>query len=269
MKKVLFYRRGALGDTLLTFPIFEVFKKKGYYIVAIGNTDYLKIAKEINWVDEIYSDFYKDIFKKDYELRIIFSKNEGFHPFPSERLWIVDYYFDLLKLEKEFSFILPIKDHIESPLKDKVVLHPGSGSFKKIPHFSLFEKIEEYLYSKGFEVIYLVGEADSWIKNFTQNFWECLDPLIIAKALKGAKLFVGVDSGISHLASYLGIKSFIFFGPTDPVVWKPIGKNYEIISLNLDCSPCFPKVCEKRFCLDTESLFNAFLKFLKINKFFQ
>jgi len=50
MKKVLFYRRGAFGDTLLTFPIFEVLKRKNCYTVAIGNTDYLKIAKELNWV---------------------------------------------------------------------------------------------------------------------------------------------------------------------------------------------------------------------------
>jgi ADP-heptose:LPS heptosyltransferase len=143
-----------------------------------------------------------------------------------------------------------------------VVLHPGSGSFKKIPDFSLFEKIEKFFLSKGLEVIYFVGEADSWIKNFTQNFWESFDPLILAKALKLAKIFVGVDSGISHLASYLGIKSFIFYGPTDILLWKPIGKNYKIISLNLECSPCFPKVCEERLCLDPDLLFYKFLKSL-------
>jgi len=260
MKKVLFYRRGGLGDTLLTFPIFEVLKRKNCYIVAIGNTDYLKIAKEIGWVDEIYSDLYPEILKKDYDLKIFFSKSEGFPPFPSERIWIVDYYFNLLNLEKNFSLILPIKSCSKSPLKNKVVLHPGSGSFKKIPDFSLFEKIEKYLISQGFKTIYLIGEADSWIKDFTNNYWECLDSLLIAKALKSAKCFIGLDSGISHLVSYLGIKSFLFYGPTDPVVWKPIGKNYKIISLNLNCSPCFPKVCKEKRCLDVKLLFNKFLE---------
>lgn len=260
MKKALFYRRGALGDTLFTFPIFETLKKKNYYIVAVGNTDYLKIAKEIGWVDEIYSEFYPEIFKKDYELKIIFSKTQGFSPFPSKRMWIIDYYFEILNLEKNFSFVLPVKEDLNSPLKDKVVLHPGSGSTKKIPNFLLFEKIEKYLISKGFEVIYFVGEADTWIKNFTSNYWECFEPLAIAKALKGAKFFIGLDSGISHLASYLGVKSYLFYGPTDEVIWKPIGKTYKIISLNLECSPCFPNVCEKRPCLDSYSLFNEFLK---------
>lgn len=263
MKKIFFYRRGALGDTILTFPILEVLKKKNYYIVVVGNNEYLKIAKEINWIDESYSDLYPQVLNRNYDLKIIFSKNGGLNPFPKERIWIVDYYFDLLKLEKNFSYILPIEPLPKSPLKDMAVLHPGSGSLKKIPDFSLFKKIEEYLVSQGFKVKYLVGEADTWIKTLTNNYWECLDPLTIAKALKTAKLFIGVDSGISHLASYLGIKSFIFYGPTDPVVWKPIGKNYKIISLNLNCSPCFPNVCKSKSCLHIELLFKEFLKNFK------
>ena len=109
-------------------------------------------------------------------------------------------------------------------------------------------------------MIYLVGEADNWIKNFTSNYWECLDTLTIAKALKQAQIFIGLDSGISHLASYLGIRSFLFYGPTDFIVWKPIGKNYQIISLELNCSPCFPKVCESKTCLNPDLLFEKFLK---------
>jgi len=260
MKKVLFYRRGALGDTLLTFPIFETLKRKNFYIVAVGNTDYLKIAKTLGWVDEIYSDLYPQILEKDYDLKILFRKNEGFSPFPSERVWIVDYYFKILNLKKDYSPILPIKKSPESPLKGKAVLHPGSGSFKKIPPFLLFEKIEKYLHSKGFEVIYLVGESDRWVKNLVFNYWECFDPLSIAQALKSAKLFIGLDSGISHLASYLGVKSLLFYGPTDSIIWKPIGINYKIISLNLECSPCFPDVCEERTCLNPDALFNEFLK---------
>ncbi len=262
MKKVLFYRRGALGDTLLTFPVFEALKKKNYYIVAIGNTDYLKIAKDIGWVDEIYSDFYPEVLKRKYDLKIIFSKAEGFPPFPSERIWIVDYYFNILNLEKNFSLVLPVKEDPNTPLKDKAVLHPGSGSSKKIPDFLLFEKIEKYLRSKGFDVIYFVGEADNWVKKLINNYWECLDPVVIARALKGAKLFIGLDSGISHLASYLGVKSFLFYGPTDPVVWRPIGKNFRIIRLNLNCSPCFLNVCEDKFCLNPDLLFDNFIKAL-------
>lgn len=268
MKKILFYRRGGLGDTLLTFPLLESLKKKNFYILAVGNVDYLKIAKEIGWVDEIYSDLYPQIMKTQYEMKILFSKNKGFSPFPSERIWIVDYYFQLLNLEKTFSLVLPIKETPNSPLKNKVVIHPGSGSFKKIPDFSLFSKIENYLNSCGFETIYLVGEADSWVKGLTKNYWECFDPLSVAKFLKSAKLYIGLDSGISHLATYLGIKSYLFYGPTDYTIWKPIGIDFKIISLELECSPCFPKVCENRKCLDSEKLFEKFLKIFSIYKIY-
>ncbi len=260
MKKILFYRRGALGDTLLTFPLLENLKKKNFYILAIGNTEYFKIAKEVGWIDEIYSDLYPSILKKNYDITLFFSRNKGFNPFPSQRKWIIDYYFEILNLEKNFSLVLPIKEDPNSPLKNKIVIHPGSGSFKKIPNFSLFKKIENYLVSQGFETIYLVGEGDDWVKNLVKNYWECFDPLIIAKFLKSAKLYIGLDSGISHLATYLGVKSYLFYGPTDYLIWKPIGIDFKIISLELECSPCFPKVCENKNCLDPHQLFEKFIK---------
>ncbi|RMH03607.1 MAG: hypothetical protein D6699_04840 [Aquificota bacterium] len=52
----------------------------------------------------------------------------------------------------------------------------------------------------------------------------------------------------------------VFYGPTDPVVWKPIGEKVYQISLNLECSPCFPDVCQSRECLSETKLFEAFLK---------
>ncbi len=39
--------------------------------------------------------------------------------------------------------------------------------------------------------------------------------------LKGACFYIGNDSGVSHLAAFLGIESFLLFGPTDPRVWAP------------------------------------------------
>ncbi len=258
---ILFYRRGGLGDTLLTFPVLEILKKRNNYIIAVGNTEYFKIAKEVNWIDEVYSEFYPTLLNRNFKQKIIFSYTQkGLPPFPFERKWIVDYYLELLNLKEEtFSLKLPLmKEPTFNILQDKIVLHPSSGSQKKNPPLELFLKIEKFLKSLGFKTIYLVGEADTWLKNKVENYWESFDPLEIAYQLKKAKAFVGVDSGISHLACYLGIPSYVFFGPTDPLVWKPIGINYKIITLNLPCSPCFPKICSKKICLDSEILFEKF-----------
>jgi ADP-heptose:LPS heptosyltransferase len=41
--------------------------------------------------------------------------------------------------------------------------------------------------------------------------------------LSRAGLFVGNDSGVSHLAAAYGAPTVALFGPTDPTVWSPVG----------------------------------------------
>ena len=49
--------------------------------------------------------------------------------------------------------------------------------------------------------------------------------LELAAWLKGARLYIGNDSGISHLAAATGMPTFVLFGPTDPAIWAPRGAN--------------------------------------------
>jgi len=44
--------------------------------------------------------------------------------------------------------------------------------------------------------------------------------------LSKAKLFVGVDTALTHMAAALGIPTVTFFGPTNPVKWGPWPKGY-------------------------------------------
>ena len=43
--------------------------------------------------------------------------------------------------------------------------------------------------------------------------------------LAGSACYFGSDSGISHLAGCLDVPGAIFFGPTDPLIWAPVGRN--------------------------------------------
>ncbi len=252
----LLYRRGGLGDTLLTFPILELLKKSGRNVWAVGNTDYFAIAKEVGWVDMVSS----EMPKAEFEGKILISYEGNVKPFPEKRMWIVEHYLCSLSLKGEFSRVLPLEPAEKTPLKGCAVLHPSSGSWKKNPPLELFFRIEAFLKREGYKTLYLVGEADQWLKDHVKDYFESYSPLGIARALRTAKLFVGLDSGLSHLASYCGIPTFVFYGPTDPVVWKPIGERVFQISLELSCSPCFPKVCEERSCLHVEALLAEFLK---------
>jgi ADP-heptose:LPS heptosyltransferase len=42
-------------------------------------------------------------------------------------------------------------------------------------------------------------------------------------------IFIGHDSGISHLAAASGANCVLLFGPTDPDVWAPRNKNVQIL----------------------------------------
>jgi ADP-heptose:LPS heptosyltransferase len=60
LNKLLLYRRGGLGDTLLNFPLLEIFKGQGFHITTVGNTDYFEIAKEVGWADRVLSEVPKE-----------------------------------------------------------------------------------------------------------------------------------------------------------------------------------------------------------------
>jgi ADP-heptose:LPS heptosyltransferase len=47
--------------------------------------------------------------------------------------------------------------------------------------------------------------------------------------LAGARLYIGNDSGITHLAAAAGAPALALFGPTDPAIWAPRGPNVRVV----------------------------------------
>jgi heptosyltransferase-2 len=48
-------------------------------------------------------------------------------------------------------------------------------------------------------------------------------------ALSRCTVFVGHDTGVTHLAAAVKTPTVALFGPTDPDVWRPLGDHVEII----------------------------------------
>jgi ADP-heptose:LPS heptosyltransferase len=68
--------------------------------------------------------------------------------------------------------------------------------------------------------------------------------------LSRCKLFIGGDTGPTHLASVLDVPVVSFFGASDAKRNRPYGKNSYIIQLNeLDCVPCWKTKCEDLKCV--------------------
>jgi ADP-heptose:LPS heptosyltransferase len=51
-----------------------------------------------------------------------------------------------------------------------------------------------------------------------------------AALLQRCRLYVGNDSGVSHLAGRLGVPTAAVFGPTDPAVWRPLGPHVQPVA---------------------------------------
>lgn len=52
----------------------------------------------------------------------------------------------------------------------------------------------------------------------------------LAGLLERCQLFLGHDSGISHLAAAVGTPCVLLFGPTDPMVWAPANAQVTILA---------------------------------------
>ena len=128
-----------------------------------------------------------------------------------------------------------------------IILHPGSGSKRKVwpseRFLSLSQMLQDRLGSKililfgpaeGSEVERVFGEMDS--QTFIQV--KGLSLLKLVSIMEGCRLFIGNDSGISHMASALGIPTIAIFGPTDPRVWSPRGERVWVVRREILCSPC-------------------------------
>jgi heptosyltransferase-2 len=120
-----------------------------------------------------------------------------------------------------------------------LAIHPGSGSEKKNwPLKNWIDLGNSLLARKSFRgsILVISGEADHaevarlevlW-KNEHVAFAKDL-PLVHLAALLENSIFIGHDSGISHLAAAAGAKCILLFGPTDPAVWAPKNENVRVI----------------------------------------
>ncbi len=67
------------------------------------------------------------------------------------------------------------------------------------------------------------------------------------------------DTGSMHLAAALKVPTISLFGPTSPKKTGPFGEGHIILKKDIDCSPCFKKVCNDKRCLKMITVDEVFL----------
>ena len=120
-----------------------------------------------------------------------------------------------------------------------LAIHPGSGSETKNWPVENWIQFGNYmLVSDKFRgsLVIVSGEADEERSRELEAVWRN-DRVQLAKnlplpglaALLEHAIFIGHDTGISHLAAAAGAECTLLFGPTDPDVWAPMNTNVRVI----------------------------------------
>ncbi len=150
-------------------------------------------------------------------------------------------------------------------MQEAVVIHPGSGSKKKVWPLERFVDLVQYLQGLfGSRILVVIGPAEGpdVQKAFEGMQWEMgpsaplllkgLSLLELASVIEGCRVFVGNDSGITHMAAALGVPTVAIFGPSDPRIWAPKGKKVVVVRKEIDCSPCSQEdffKCQESECI--------------------
>ena len=134
--------------------------------------------------------------------------------------------------DREFAheFLAPVPQPI-------IAIHPGSGSPKK--NWPLEKWIGLFSPDSRFanleDLVVISGEADETQSDRLEREWKNRDvrfarnlPLPRLAAVLERSIFIGHDSGISHLAAAAGANCILLFGPTNPDVWAPKNENVRV-----------------------------------------
>jgi heptosyltransferase-3 len=63
--------------------------------------------------------------------------------------------------------------------------------------------------------------------------------------LQFCRLFIGNDSGPTHLAAAAGVPVVALFGLQSPRLWRPLGQGHIVVRPPMPCDPCpYPDICE-------------------------
>lgn len=148
------------------------------------------------------------------------------------------------------------------PQSAVIAVHPGSGSPRKNWPLGRFLEVMTELVGSGAAVLILLSgpgeppETKAALHDFALRHRERAihlegEPLpAIASALGTADLYLGNDSGITHLASLLCPRVVAVYGPTDPAIWGPVGGGRAIQNRSI-CTQCAEpeSSCTHRSCL--------------------
>lgn len=126
-----------------------------------------------------------------------------------------------------------------------LLIHPAAAFATKQWSLEGFSRVAEEMAKKGLRSVATVGPGQEELLDALRNRnvpgLEVMEPLPLAgfnALVSECTLYLGNDTGPTHIAAALGKKIVVVFGSSDHVVWHPWRTEYRLIRSELECIPC-------------------------------
>ena len=133
------------------------------------------------------------------------------------------------------------------------VIHPAAAFATKQWAAEKFGRVTEDVRSRGLGVVAITTPGERSIIDEMNNgtaapvaaFTDLSLPEITA-LLARARVFIGNDSGIAHIAAAVETPSVVIFGSSNRAHWQPwANAAAEVVFEEMECQPCHGYFCEK------------------------
>lgn len=246
--------RGSLGDSVLLWPMLRHLRRMEEHVSLVTDDSKARLAER--WVDvepvSAEQDWFTSLWRDE-------GPRERFQGVGAVHAWLGASGLDRVRAHLSAAFP-EAEVHVHAGRPDRrfavefttppmqgmverrwnrdgpLVVHAGAGSREKRWPIERFRAVADAMRGEGVECRLIAGEVeheqwrgrehDAFIAG-GGRFIGTLDEL--GDVLHGARLFVGCDTGPSHLAAQMGIRTLSLFGPTDPEAWAPVGPAATVI----------------------------------------
>jgi len=133
------------------------------------------------------------------------------------------------------------------------VIHPAAAFATKQWAAEKFARVADEVRSRGLAVVVITTpNEEAIVEEMNQNtarpveaFTDLSLPEVTA-LLARARLFIGNDSGIAHIAAAVETPSVVIFGSSNTAHWRPwANAPAEVVLEEMQCQPCHGYFCEK------------------------
>lgn len=125
------------------------------------------------------------------------------------------------------------------------VMHPGAAYFTKRWSLAGFAATARWLRKQGLASVVVFGPGDRVLVQEARELFGAdavlFDSLTLRELIaliRGARMFLGNDSGPAHLAAAAGVPAVVIFGSSDSVTWRPWQVAHRVVQNDFPCNPC-------------------------------